>query len=161
MTPLFPKKMTITERLNDITKQASALSRDVAALPDGADPMQLLGALSDLITAVSAAQSRINTRPNETISKPVVQEETLRQIAELERQYSIPSQPIQARLEVERSHLLGLTADASHASTVAWKDELSVLEQLDGQTVTVTWDPVLGMGRIDATEAAAAAFLKG
>lgn len=153
----------ITERLVDIVTQAKKLSETVEALPDGADPFQLGPLLNDLVTAVSAAQSRITTRPNETITKQtVVSAAQTRQIAELNKIFARPSEPVHARIEIERNHLFGLVdSTTTSAYTKEDLDRLDLLARLDGTEVTVVWDPVLGIGRLDLTQAAAAAFDKG
>ena len=139
-----------------LRETADAVEHDVTSGPFPLGPL-----LADVATAVSAAQTRITTGPNVIISKAALVASTdVQEIAELEKVFAPRSGPVPARIEVERNHLLGLVSEVG-TLTDAWNSEISVLALLDGANVTVVWDPHLGVGRIDLTEAAAAAFLKG
>lgn len=149
----------ITQRLEDIRVQAASLDEQVRDLTDGADPMRLSDTLKKLGDAVSAAQSRITTRPNETFSRAEKVAADAKTIADLERLWSRPSAPVPALLEVEEERLIERAASAGPFHPLD-RESIGALCALNGLPVTLVWDPVLGTGRIDATDAAATAFLK-
>ena len=151
------RQKNITQRLEDIRVQAASLDEQVRDLVDGADPIRLSGTLKALAEAVSAAQSRISTRPNETFSRAEKVAADAKTIADLERLWSRPSAPVPAILEVEEDRFIDrATAAAGNLP----HDVAAVISALNGQPVTLVWDSVLGTGRIDATDAAVTAYLK-
>lgn len=148
---------TITQRLSSILVEAATLEQQISKMPDGADPMRLSGVLRSLGEAVSAAQSRITVKPNETFSRAEKQADDDKTIAELEALWSRPTAPVPAVLEVEEDQFVDR---ATAAAGVLPHEVVAVIAALNGQPVTLVWDPVLGVGRIDATDAAVTAYLK-